>query len=150
MVTLSHYTNRAGLEGIARSKTLRATRFSELNDQREIEYGVTELSIRALRAAYSEVEKLLKREDQQLPLDYVQAGKKIAEHFRASFDGDCGSEPIYMVSFARGSTEDHSRRGMLTLWDRYTRHEGYYRPLWAALRGCGDIDVPSPAGPWRR
>jgi hypothetical protein len=125
MPTLSHYTSRAGLEGIALGKSLRATRFSDLNDKREVAYGLTELSTRALRAAYSKVEKLLKPEDARLPLDYIKAGAQIAEHFRASFDGDRGSEPLYLVSFARGSTEDHEQRGMLTLWDRYTRLEGY-------------------------
>jgi hypothetical protein len=125
MQFLSHYTRRAGLEGIARSKSLRATRFSELNDKREMEYGFTELTLRAMRAAYREAEKLLKPTDQRRQLDYHQAAKEIAGRFKKSFEGDAGSEPLYIVSFAEARTEDHQRRGILTLWDRYTRLEGY-------------------------
>jgi hypothetical protein len=90
-----------------------------------MEYGFIQLTTRAMRAAYAEAEKLLKPEDYRLQLDYHQAEKQLAEHFKKSFEGDIGSEPLYVVSFAKGRTEDHERRGMLTLWDRYTRMEGY-------------------------
>ena len=83
---LSHYTSRAGLEGIARSKTLWVTRFSELNDKREMEYGFVELMTRALRATMQEVSALLKPEERR-PMDYDAAGNQIATRFRSMFEG---------------------------------------------------------------
>lgn len=121
---LSHYTGRVGLEGIARSKSLWATRFTELNDKREMEYGFVALMSRAFRAALDEVNERLTLQERR-PVDYADAEKKIAEGFRAMFEGDCGHEPLYVFSFATGKTEDHNKRGHLTLWDRYTRSEGY-------------------------
>jgi hypothetical protein len=36
-----------------------------------------------------------------------------------------GKGHIYVFSFARAATEDHEKRGILTLWHRYTDHKGY-------------------------
>ena len=58
---LSHYTSRAGLEGIAKSKCIRATKFSQLNDKREIEYGYIEFIRRALLGVFEELDKLMPR-----------------------------------------------------------------------------------------
>jgi hypothetical protein len=124
MGLLSHYTKRAGLEGIARDKCIRATKFNELNDKSEIEYGFIEFVRRALLAVFEEMDKLIPRKP-GVTLDMADAEAKILAYFRKSFDGDKGSEPLYVASFARGKTEDHDNRGMLTLWDRYTKLEGY-------------------------
>jgi hypothetical protein len=121
---LSHYTNRAGLESIARSKTLWATRFTELNDKREMEYGFVELMTRALRATMDEVSALLNPEERR-PMNYDAAGEQIAIRFRLMFEGTSAHEPLYVFSFAKGKTDDQDRRGILTLWDRYTHLEGY-------------------------
>ncbi len=125
MSLLSHYTGRPGLEGIARSKTLWATNFLEVNDKTEMEYGYVELTKRSLRMAWAEIEIHLRPEDYRREIDYEQAGKLIAEQFRKSFVGASGSELLYVFSFAKARTEDQERRGILTLWDRYTRLEGY-------------------------
>jgi hypothetical protein len=122
---LSHYTNRAGLEGIARGKTLWATRFTELNDKTEMEYGYVKISKLALKAALAEIDKHLIPGHPRAELDYDTAGRLIAEQFRKSFSGPTGSEPLYVFSFAEGRNEDQERRGILTLWDRYTKLEGY-------------------------
>jgi hypothetical protein len=71
---LSHYTNRAGLEGIARSKTLWATRFTELNDKTEMEYGYVEISKLALKAALAEIDKHLIPGHPRAELDNDNAG----------------------------------------------------------------------------
>jgi hypothetical protein len=51
MELLSHYTSRDGLEGIAESKTLRATSFLQLNDTSEYFYAWEILQKEALRLA---------------------------------------------------------------------------------------------------
>ena len=55
MELLHHYTNRAGLEGIARTKSLWATNFLDLKDTREILYGLVELLKLSLKSAMAEV-----------------------------------------------------------------------------------------------
>jgi hypothetical protein len=116
---LSHYTTKDGLEGIAKSKTLRATSFLQLNDPSEYFYAWEILQRGALRLA---IEKM--------PPGLIPATVDIDAHvtasteqFRVLFSGDRGL--MYVVSFATASTEDHERRGILTIWDRYTKHEGY-------------------------
>jgi len=124
MAYLSHYTSRAGLEGIARSKSIRATKFSQLNDKREIEYGYVEFYRRGFLSMFDEFDKIMpRRPGSTIPIDDAVQGFK--EVFWKQFEGDTGSEPLYMASFARGRTKDHDDRGMLTLWDRYTKLEGY-------------------------
>jgi hypothetical protein len=125
MTLLSHYTNWAGLEGMARGKTLWATKFTELNDKTEMEYGYVEINKFALRAALVEIDKHLISGHPRAELNYDNAGKSIAEQFRKSFKGPTGSEPPYVFSFAEARNEDQERRGILTLWDRYTKLEGY-------------------------
>jgi hypothetical protein len=65
-----------------------------------MEYGIVEFTTRAMRAAVAEIATLLKPDDERRQLDYVEAGKKIAEHFRNSLEGDRGTEPLYVASFA--------------------------------------------------
>lgn len=36
-----------------------------------------------------------------------------------------GYGSIYIISFARGRDPDEDKRGILTLWDRYTNNKGY-------------------------
>lgn len=124
MTLLSHYTSRAGLEGIATSKCIRATKFSQLNDRREVEYGYAEFVKRALLGVFAELDKIMPRKP-GVTLDLSDGERRLVEHFRSSFEGEKGSEPIYVASFAKGKTEDHDKRGMLTLWDRYTKLQGY-------------------------
>lgn len=124
MTLLSHYTSRAGLEGIASSKCIRATKFSQLNDKREIEYGYIEFVRRALLGVFAELDKIMLRKP-GVTLDLTDGEQRLVEQFRNSFRGDKGSEPLYVASFAKGKTEDHDNRGMLTLWDRYTKLQGY-------------------------
>lgn len=124
MTLLSHYTDRAGLEGIARSKCIRATKFSQLNDKREIEYGYLELVRRVLLGIFDTLDQLIVRKPGS-KLDLAEVEAKFLDHFRNSFDGAHGSEPLFVASFAKGRTIDHDLRGILTLWDRYTKLEGY-------------------------
>jgi hypothetical protein len=121
---LSHYTGRAGLEGIARTKTLWATNFLQLNDKTEIEYGLVELTKLSLRMAWAEIEGHLRADDYRGDIDYDQAGNLVAQQFRKSISETPG-ESLYVFSFAKAKTEHQERRGMLTLWDRYTGLEGY-------------------------
>jgi hypothetical protein len=121
---LSHYTSRAGLEGIAKSKCIRATKFSQLNDRREIEYGYIEFIRRALLGVFAELDKLMPRRA-GVKLDLADGERQLVEQFRQSFEGQNASEPLYVASFAKGKTEDHDNRGLLTLWARYTNLEGY-------------------------
>src|SRR5882757_5455176 len=114
---LSHYTSRAGLEGIAKSKCIRETKFSQLNDRREIEYGYVEFIRRALLGVFAELDKVMPRKPGAI-LDLSDAERGLIEQFRNSFEGEKGSEPLYVASFAKGKTADHDDRGMLTLWDR--------------------------------
>src|SRR5690349_18240219 len=106
MHLLQHYTRRAGLEGIARAKTLWATNFLELNDRTEMEYGHVEFTKLALRAALTEIDKHLIPGHPRAELDYEHAKKLIAEQFRRSLGGPSGSEPLYVFSFATPRNED--------------------------------------------
>jgi hypothetical protein len=121
MALLSHYTLRNGLEGIAKSKTWRATSFLQLNDPSEYFYTWEILQNEALQLMIG-----------QLPPGSMTATFDVDAHAAnstAAFkdlilsSGDKGM--MYVVSFATASTEDQERRGILTLWDRYTKHEGY-------------------------
>jgi hypothetical protein len=124
MSLLSHYTGKAGLEGIARSKCIRATMFSQLNDKREVEYGYVEFFRRGFLGVFDEFDKVMPRlPGAKIPIEAAERSFK--EIFWKQFEGEKGSEPLYVTSFARGKTNDHDNRGMLTLWDRYTHLEGY-------------------------
>ena|SRR5262245_32638468 len=94
---LSHYTGRAGLEGIARTKTLWATNFLQLNDKTEIEYGLVELTKLSLRMAWAEIEGHLRADDYRGDIDYDQAGNLVAQQFRKSISETPG-ESLYVFS----------------------------------------------------
>lgn len=118
---LSHYTDRAGLEGIAASRSFWATNFLDVNDTSEFLFSFSLLVQDAVEQALAKIPTGLRR------TDYDLAGE--AKHqfagYRDTLRKSDGYGHLYMTSFARGKNEDHNRRGILTLWDRYTRHEGY-------------------------
>lgn len=122
---LSHYTTQKGLEGIARTKTLWATDFLDLNDDSELLYGLTGMMQRGLYAAYDECKKLLRPDEirriSQLDRDKNQ--KVLADFYRDVFARS--AEHLHVVSFANSENADHSERGILTLWARYTNYSGY-------------------------
>jgi hypothetical protein len=124
MAVLSHYTNRRGLEGIAKSKTLWASNFLDLNDKTEMIFAFVELSKAGLRKAEAECRRLMKPGEGGI-LDYDAAALTLAEFYRSSFGGHRASEHLHVTSFAQSTTADHARRGILTLWSRYTQNEGY-------------------------
>lgn len=124
MTLLSHYTGRAGLEGIAQSKTLWATDFIDLKDKNELLFGYVEMSKRGMRAALEEIDKPLKP-GQRKELDWVEASEVLYEHYRAGFEGSAGSEHLFVTSFAKARDQDEEDRGILTIWERYCRDGGY-------------------------
>ncbi|QUS39654.1 DUF2971 domain-containing protein [Tardiphaga alba] len=119
MAVLSHYTSRVGLEGIARSKTLRATDFQQLNDRTEHFYAWEILQRGGLLEAISQLPPGLI--SQPVDLDAHIATSTAA--FRALFGPNGGM--MFVTSFATCRNEDEERRGILTIWDRYTGHQGY-------------------------
>ena len=119
MPLLSHYTSKTGLEGIAKSKTLHATSFLQLNDKSEYVYAWEILQRFALEIAIQK----LPPDAIKVPVDINDRARKSTEQFKALFSGDIGL--MYVVSFAMSSSSDHERRGILTLWEKYTKHEGY-------------------------
>jgi hypothetical protein len=121
MTTLSHYTSLTGLEGIAKTGTLWATNFTELNDTSEYFYAWEILQRDAIDYIMARIPSDLKRPDANL--DAVMSQTIVA--FRNVLRSSSGYGRLYMSSFARAKTEDQERRGILTLWERYTKHEGY-------------------------
>lgn len=119
---LSHYTSRAGLEGILDTETLWATNFLELNDSSEFFFAWEALQRHA--AAYLKA---------RIPDDLKQGGNAndatlacVMAEVRTAFASSApNSGHLYVTSFARAGNEDQERRGILTLWDRYTKFEGY-------------------------
>lgn len=120
---LSHYTSLAGLQGIAKSKTLWATDFLDVNDETELLYGLTELMRRGLSAAYAECALLLKP-DEIREIDNGEVLQKLTDFYRDLFRNK-PSEHLHVVSFAKSNKPDHEKRGLLTLWSRYTGNQGY-------------------------
>jgi Protein of unknown function (DUF2971) len=120
MSLLSHYTNRTGLEGIATSGTLWATNFLEVNDTSEYFYAWSAILRDAGAVALQQVPEDLK---QGMGLDSWTG--EMLKQFRKAAAAMNPQGHMYVFSFARGSNEDHDRRGMLTLWDRYTQSKGY-------------------------
>ena len=121
MALLSHYTSREGLEGIAQSKRFRATNFLQLNDASEYFYAWEILQKEALRVTISRMPE--GAVPATVDLDAHAASSTAAFKGLIQSSGDRGL--MYVASFATTSTEDHERRGILTLWDRYTQHRGY-------------------------
>jgi hypothetical protein len=118
---LSHYTDRGGLEGIARSKAFWATNFLNVNDTTEYFFAWKQIIGHALDAMLSQLPVDLKRAD----IDLEAHTTASIEQFRSFVNPMEGYGHLYVTSFARGQTPDHEERGILTLWDRYTNLEGY-------------------------
>lgn len=124
MEILSHYTGRQGLVGIVHSQSFRATHFSSLNDRTEFVYAMSRILDDALMRALSKIPGEFLRKDIDLSL-----AKILIEELKAkteeALEQHNGYGALYVTSFARGKNEDEDERGILTLWDRYTRNEGY-------------------------
>jgi hypothetical protein len=114
MEFLSHYTNRAGLEGIVRSKSLWATNFLDLADKRELLYGVAELLKPALQSVLDEVsvEKKITSSAERL---FEQIDKQLYTDIRGQV-GKVASGHLYVTSFASHQNSNHHRRGIRSLW----------------------------------
>lgn len=125
MTALQHYTDRKGLEGIARTKTLWATDFLDLNDTTELVFGYVEMWLKAMRRVERDIKKQLGSTGSIYEADDRIVRQILEKHCRASFEGENGSEHLYVTSFVRPRSEDQKRRGLLTLWDRYTQMSGY-------------------------
>lgn len=121
MPYLSHYTNRSGLEGIAETHSLWGTNFLDVNDSSEFLYAWSLLLQDALRDVLNHIPDDQKRPDCNLDAET----EHIASMLRGSIKGGEGYGHLYMTSFAQAATDDQEHRGILTLWDRYTRHQGY-------------------------
>lgn len=121
MALLSHYTTRAGLEGIAETKVFRATSFLDLNDRSEFFYAWKELLAGTKEIFLPRVPEAIR----PAGIDFDRVMNQVSIELRDHMAKTGGVGHLYVTSFARGSTEDQDNRGILTLWDRYTKHEGY-------------------------
>lgn len=121
MTLLSHYTSRAGLEGIAKTRTFWATSALNVNDTSEFFYAWFELN----KAAATQFMEMIPPDKRQAGYDVDKMAAMAVNDFKKFIAGTDGYGSLFITSFARGTTEDHERRGILTLWDRYTKHEGY-------------------------
>jgi hypothetical protein len=121
---LSHYTSECGFVGVARSQSLWASDFLALNDETEFVYAFSTIYAAALALIVS-----------KLPADLRDSSKgdafvrslpaKLVDELKAQSRVGDGYGGLYVCSFARGRNDDENQRGILTLWDRYTRNEGF-------------------------
>jgi hypothetical protein len=118
---LSHYTNRAGLEGIAQSGSLWATNFLSLNDETEYFYAWKEIQSEALNYAL-----------ERIPFDLLAIRPQVDEfaqqsitQLRTQLASTDGYGHLYVTSFAAAKSPHQEADGILTLWHRYTQLEGY-------------------------
>jgi hypothetical protein len=121
MLNLSHYTSRAGLEGIAETHSLWGTNFLHVNDRTEFLYAWQILMQDAVRVALNHIPNHQKRPDYDLETEATQ----LRTEWRHSMKSSEGYSQLYITSFAQAENEDQERRGILTLWDRYTHLKGY-------------------------
>jgi hypothetical protein len=121
MPYLSHYTTRAGLEGIAETHSLWGTNFLRVNDSSEFLYAWRILMQDVAREVLSRIPDDQKQAGTDMKIEALQLESALYDFMKS---GD-GYGDLYMTSFARAANDDQERRGILTLWDRYTRHEGY-------------------------
>ncbi len=122
MPLLSHYTTRAGLEGIARTKAFWATNFLDLNDRSEFFCSFGSLSDAAIKTVMGLIPDESKRKINDLETDSREAVKQLRQRLRLAD----GYGQLYVVSFARGRTDYENRSGIRTLWELYGHHhEGY-------------------------
>lgn len=121
MALLHHYTCLNGLEGIANSQTLWATRFLDLNDSSEFIYAWKKIYCSAIET----LRKIIPLDIQNLECDIDALGVSVASALKERCNLAGGYGQPYITSFARATSEDEDKRGILTLWDRYTKFEGY-------------------------
>lgn len=110
---LSHYTNTAGLRGIATSGTLWATNFMTVEDRSELFHGWRIVQLAALRYVR-----------ERLPTDVFADiadpdGDQLEELFRNELNASGGYGHLYMTSFIRHETDDDEERGSLTHWRHF-------------------------------
>jgi len=122
MPLLSHYTTHAGLKEIARTRTLWATNFLDLNDKSEFFYSFGFLSNAAIQMVMGLIPDENRRKINNLEGDSTRAVKQLKQRLRSTD----GYGQLYVVSFARGRTDYENRNGIRTLWELYGHHhEGY-------------------------
>lgn len=124
MKIVSHYTNDRGIFGIIRSQSLRATDFLSLNDKVEFVYALSEIVNKALAMSVSQVPEDMLKKDVESELSKLTINL-LKDNIRTQIKNSDGYGGLYVTSFACGKTEDEDERGILTLWDRYTKNEGY-------------------------
>lgn len=121
---LSHYTTRPGLIGIVRSQSLWATEFVAAKDTSEFVYGLSKLWDEAIALTLPKIPEEIR--DSSKGLEHFRAlTPEYVTKFRTQVEESDGYGSLFVTSFARGRSDDEDERGILTLWDRYTRNEGY-------------------------
>ena len=119
---LFHYTNAAGLDGILRSQTLRATHYAHLNDAEEIRHFLKN----RLPEVFERV--ILNHGDEE---EARRLGKKAAESLLEKLlNSASSSEPLaepYITSFCTPSDSDGrvEKHGLLSQWRGYGKDGGY-------------------------
>jgi hypothetical protein len=121
MYRLSHYTSRAGLEGIAETQTLWATHMLDVSDTSEYFFAWHAIQKAAMDYAIDMVPDDIKRPEFVLDHTADGATRNFKEWIKTT--GDYGL--LYMTSFARSRNHEEEQRGIRTLWEIYTKHAGY-------------------------
>jgi hypothetical protein len=119
---LSHYTDLNGLNGILSSQSIWATNFLDAKDTSEFFYAWRIMTEEALHIVMANTPEDMKVPNANVPEQATKITKQYREALIASTD-DYGH--MYTTSFARASTDDQEKRGLLTLWERYPGHTGY-------------------------
>lgn len=120
---LFHYTSAAGLDGIIRSQTLRATHYAYLNDAEEIRHFLKN----RLPEVFEKV--ILNQGDKEE--EARRLGTKIAESLLEKLlNSAASSEPLaepYITSFCTPSGRDSrvNKHGLLSQWRGYGKDGGY-------------------------
>jgi len=120
---LFHYTSAAGLDGIMRSQTLRATHYAYLNDAAEIRHF-----LESRLPQIFETVILKHRSDEKAA---SQLGRQIAESILDKLlNGAVGKEPLaepYITSFCTPMDKDDrvDQHGLLSQWRGYGKDGGY-------------------------
>jgi hypothetical protein len=124
MALLSHYTSEAGFIGVVRSQALWATEFLALNDNMEFVFALRALYARAITECSRAIPADLR--DPQTSEDYIRSlPDRAIRQLKDTVAASDGYGSLYVCSFARGRNKDEDERGILTLWDRYTRLNGF-------------------------
>jgi hypothetical protein len=139
---LSHYTDFGGLAGLVRTQSVRAAEYNSMSDTSEMMYALQILITEAMQKFVSCFpDKSILRED--LEENFAEeVSVQFIESFRTILNPPSGYGSWYIASFARGRNKDEDKRGILTLWDRYTRLSGFcLQFLEADLRRCVEREM---------